>query len=177
MIKSKNYLREALGLTQEETAMLLRITKSQLAMFEIGQRDLPTKPMLKLINMYNYLQNKEQEKVKHIDQKSENSKIVKLLEVEIVKNKYKQSLLERKLTRLQSNHQKSLSTLQLVEYLETQLEESEKPSKDFTGVIRTKGLRVMDKNGLSVQKKLELKLNALQNYQKELEKELKQYKA
>ncbi|UOK41718.1 MULTISPECIES: helix-turn-helix domain-containing protein [Flavobacterium] len=176
MIKSKNYLRDALGLTQEETAMLLRVTKSQLAMFEIGQRDLPTKAMLKLITMHNYLQNKEQEKVQHIDQKSENSKIIKLLEVEIVKNKYKQALLERELARLKSNHQKSLSNLQLAEYLETQLEEGEKPGKEFIGVIRTKGLRGMDKNGLSAQKKLELKINALQKYQNELEKELKHYK-
>ncbi|ESU24864.1 hypothetical protein FEDK69T_04170 [Flavobacterium enshiense DK69] len=175
MVKSKN-LREALGLTQEETAMLLRVAKSHLAMFEIGQRDLPSKAMQKLATMHNYLQNKEQEKVLHIDKEYENAKIVQLLEVELVKNKYKQALIERELSRLQSNHQKSLSTLQLVEYFETQLEESEKPGKEFINMIRTKALRGMEKNGLSVQKKLELKLNALQKYQKELEKELKQYK-
>jgi cytoskeletal protein RodZ len=32
--------REALGITQEEAAQLLKIPKSILGMFEIGQRDL-----------------------------------------------------------------------------------------------------------------------------------------
>lgn len=175
MFKSKN-LREALGLTQEETAMLLRIAKSHLAMFEIGQRGLPTKAMLKLVTMYDYLQKNQQAKLSYTDLESENAKIVQHLEKELIYNRYKQALIERKLTRLHSEYQKCLSVLQLAEYLKTQLPEDEKPGKEFIEMIHRKGLNGIKKNGPAEQKKTELKLNALQKYQKELENELKQHK-
>ncbi len=175
MIKTNNF-REALGLTQEETAMLLRIGMSQLAMFEVGQRDLPAQAMLKLVKMHNYVQNKQQEELKHPFLKTEHVKITKILEDELIGNQLKQLALERKINDFKSKYQKSLSALQLVEYLETQVPNQEVYEKEFAEMIRAKAIRGIEKNGLTIQTKLNIKLNALRLHQKALEKELERYK-
>ena len=175
MIKAHNF-RQALGLTQEETAMVLRISISQLSMFEIGQRDLPVQTMIKLANMYNYVQNKQQEKFEHPVLKKEEARITTMLEKELYENQYQQLTLERKINVFKSKYQKALSTLQLADYLETQLEEVDTYEKELAGIIRCKALKGIEKNGLASQIKLNLKLSALQMHQKELQKELGQLK-
>lgn len=40
-MKSHNNLRELLGIKQDDLALLLKVTRSQLAMYESGKRDLP----------------------------------------------------------------------------------------------------------------------------------------
>lgn len=172
MIKPHKF-REALGLTQEETAMVLKIAISQLAMFETGKRDLPTAAILKLGTLYNYVQSKENEKPKDSALKAEAAKIAILLEEELLVNRHGQIQLERKISRLKNKYQKSVSALKLVECLETQFS---KPDKGLNEIIRLKAVKAAEKNGLLVQIKWDLKLKALQQYQKILQKELIRYK-
>lgn len=167
-----HHFREALGLTQEETAMLLRIPLSQLAMFEIGQRDLPTDAKLKLANMYHHVQNKQKEIAQLPALKVEEAKMIKIVEEELLVNQHEQVLIERKINTLKSKYQKSVSILQLVEYLETQLPKQEQYEKEFTAILRRKALKGIEKNGLPIQTPLNLKLTGLQLHQKELQREL-----
>ncbi|MFC7772686.1 helix-turn-helix domain-containing protein [Flavobacterium sp. GCM10027622] len=44
----KHPLRELLGITQNDLCLLLKVHKSQLAMFEIGKRNLPGQAITKL---------------------------------------------------------------------------------------------------------------------------------
>jgi transcriptional regulator with XRE-family HTH domain len=173
MIKASNF-REALGLTQEEVAMLLRISMSQLSMFEIGQRDLSSEAMLKLLNMYNYVQNKSHVSVENPILKEDTDKITLLLEKELKENQYEQMVLERKTHDFKRKYQKSISTLKLVEYLETQVANKEKYEKELVGILRKKALSGIEKNGVPIQVQWDLKLKALQFHQKELQKQLKQ---
>lgn len=175
MIKPHNF-REALGLTQEETAMLLKIPISQLAMFEIGRRDLPMEAKLKLVTMYNYVQKKQQEMFQHPSLKGEETKMAKIVAEELHVNQREQLIIERKINNLKSKFQKSVSTLQLADYLETQESEQEKYEKELPEILRHKALKGIEKNGMSTQIKWNLKLNALQLYEKELQKALKHYK-
>jgi len=42
-MRTHNEIRKSLGLTQEQMAMLLGVSRSQLAYYELGRRDLPPK--------------------------------------------------------------------------------------------------------------------------------------
>lgn len=175
IMETKDSIRKVLGVTQEEVAMLLRITKSQLGMYETGQRDLPIKAKLKLVAMWQYVHNKQEIQLPPPDIKVIHAKIIKI-EQQLVINEHKQLLLERKINRYKSRYEKSLSTLKLVEFIETQLPEDEKPSKELVSLIYQKALSGIEKNGLSVQKKCTIEKNRLQQHQKELRKDADQYK-
>jgi transcriptional regulator with XRE-family HTH domain len=57
-MKTTTIIREKLGLSQEILAFYLNITLSQLAMYEIGKRDLPTHALLKLAEIVLFLEKK-----------------------------------------------------------------------------------------------------------------------
>lgn len=175
MTKPK-YFRQGLGITQEEAAMLLKTTKSQIAMFELSLRELPSDKMLKLVTLYNHVQNKQLQKGTTEDIKAEIAKCIAMLERELKNNEAKIMLFNRELDYLKSKYQKSVSLLELVTYLENELPEKEKPSQEFTGMLRRKALKGIEKNGLSFQLKCEVAIKAAQLYQKELKKELERYK-
>lgn len=174
-MKTRDTIRKVLGVTQEEVAMLLRVTKSQLAMYETGQRDLPINAQLKLVAMWQYVHNKKEILVPLPDTKVIQAKIAKV-ERQLIINEHKQALLERKLNRHKSKYEKSLSTLKLIEFIETQLPEEEKPEKDLVALIYRKALIGIEKNGLPVQRKCTIEMDRLQQYQKELRKDADQYK-
>ncbi|MCG2611652.1 helix-turn-helix transcriptional regulator [Flavobacterium sp. SM15] len=175
MLKPNNF-RQTLGITQEEAAILLKTTKSQIAMFELGLRELPTAKMLKLVTLYNHVKNKQQDKSTVIDLKAETAKSILVVEQELKENELKLLLLNRELESYKAKYQKYSSTLELVAYLENEHPEKEQTSPDFTGILRRKAIKGMEKNGLSVQLKCELALKAAQHYHKELKKELERYK-
>lgn len=171
MTKAKDF-RSALGLTQEETAMLLQITQSQLAMFEIGQRDLPPNALLQLVQMYNHVNNKEQEKWKHPIVLDDNARIREMILQELRDNEHAQLLLQRKIDNLKKKCQKNLSALLLAEYLQSKPQEHENIDTELAEIIRRKAIEGIEKNGVPAQTKHTLKLTALQHYQKELQKKL-----
>lgn len=47
--------KDLFGVTQEELSMLLKITRSQLSMFELGKRDLPLAAKLQFIAMLKHV--------------------------------------------------------------------------------------------------------------------------
>ncbi|ESU18905.1 hypothetical protein FCR2A7T_23110 [Flavobacterium cauense R2A-7] len=175
MIRNKDF-RQTLGITQEEAAFLLKTTKSQIAMFELGLRELPVAKMHKLVTFYNHIQSKQQEKTGSIDDKKENAKCLAVLEQELKNSEIEVVLLNRELEQLKAKYQKSVSVMELVTYLETELPEKEKPSQDFIKVLRNKATRGIEKNGSAVQLKCELAIKTAQHYQKEIKKELERLK-
>ena len=47
-MKNKNNIRALTGMSQENLALLLQVSRSQIAMFETGKRNLPLQAMEKL---------------------------------------------------------------------------------------------------------------------------------
>ena len=170
-MKYASQYREALGLTQEELAQLLKIPKSMLGMFEIGQRDLPATIKLQLITLYNLVQ----EQHKPIDSNS-NKKIkeAELLNVtiktELLENEYKLQVLERKLEQCKIRFQKSEKQIKLVHILETQIRVEDRPPQDYINVLKSKAEKESKKYSLLEQTKLELKIKGLKSFRNELEK-------
>ncbi len=54
-MKNVNSLRQTLGLTQQRMAALIGVSRSLLAMYELGQRELPPKALIALSEMSRYV--------------------------------------------------------------------------------------------------------------------------
>lgn len=175
MITQRDY-REILGITQEEAALLLKTTKSQIALFELGLRLLPAAKMLKLVLMHNHVQKKQEEKAALTNDKTENAKCIAMLEYELESTEIECYKLKRELEKIQTKYQKSVSAGELALYLETELPEDEKPSKDFIQMLHHRAKSGIEKNGMAVQLKCELALKKALQYQKELKRELERFK-
>ena len=174
MIKPSNF-RQTLGITQEEAAILLKTTKSQIAMFELGLRELPTSKMLKLVTFYKHVIGKQQQTTALTDSKEGNNKCLAMLEQELKNSQVKILLLSRELERLKVKHQKNVAALELVALLETELPKKEQPSPEFIALLRRKALKGIEKNDVSVQLKCEIAIKSWQLYQRELKKELERF--
>jgi transcriptional regulator with XRE-family HTH domain len=96
MRKGKPTCKE-LGLKQEELAVLLNISKGQLAMFETGKRDLPIAAMQKLAPMLQFVQEESLKSGSAEVMKFQAADKKKVLAHLLKENQYKQKLLERKL--------------------------------------------------------------------------------
>lgn len=174
-MNNRRQIREVLGITQLDTAILIKTTKSLFSMFEIGQRDLPVKAQLKLVQMYEYVKNSPSEKILYHDLKNERDKTIAILEKELSGYELKILTEERELNRLQRNYQKGISTLLLVEYLKTKLSENEKPTETMIKWLHIKGLKAVSSNGLSLQIQKEIKIKSLQYEKNELLKTLEKF--
>lgn len=175
MITQRDY-REILGITQEEAALLLKTTKSQIALFELGLRLLPATKMLKLVLMHNHVQKKQEEKAALTNDKTENAKCIEMLEYELESTEIESYKLKRELEKIQAKYQKSVSAGELALYLETELPEDEKPSKDFIQMLHHRAKSGIEKYGKAAQLRCELKLKAQQQQQEVIKKELNRLK-
>ena len=166
--------REALGLTQDEAAQLLKIPKSLLGMFEIGQRDLASPIKLQLVTLYNFVQ-KKATATNPNHQANAVEELTLELKKELLETQYKQQVLEKKLATFHSKLKKSEKLLQFIHILETEVDKEAKPSQDFINVLRIKAEKEVIKFGITAQTKLELKIKGNKLYQKVLEEEVNKY--
>lgn len=155
---------ELLGMKQEDIAMLLRVTRSQWSMFELRKRDLPIGAKLKLAEMLGFLkllEHKQKGSFLHI--KIQETKRKKLLEVQKFNNKYQQIIVEKKIKAIEKKHEAAMNALSLVDFLETKAEESLKEKDMVLYFIKKNAEVAIEKNGLHVQAKHQLKFQALQH--------------
>ena len=163
---------KSLLLSQEEIALLLGVKRSQYAMFEIGQRELPTAALLKLSKLTNYAVNSTKGTKKELSfYKEQESKKKGALLMYLENNKLEQLQLEKKLKQLHNNYQQAARTIQFVTLFKEKEEITEREAVVLE-YIQNKALTILEKNGLDLQIKNQLKLNALLAHTKELEKEL-----
>ena len=170
-MKYASQYREALGLTQEELAQLLKIPKSMLGMFEIRQRDLPATIKLQLITLYNLVQEQQKPVASNSTKKLKEDQLLRVtVKNELLENQYKQQVLERKLEQCKTRFQKSEKQIKLVHILETQVRVEDRPSQDYINVLKRKAEKESKKYSVVEQTKLELKIKGLKSFRNELEK-------
>jgi transcriptional regulator with XRE-family HTH domain len=169
-MKDASQYREALGLTQEEMVLLLKIPKSKLGMFEIGQRDLPIATKTQLIALYNLVQEPQREPDVSAEEKKKYDEALGLqIKKELLENEYKLLVLERKLEQYKIKYQKYSKQKRLVNILENQVNEKQSFSKDMITVLKRKAERNLEQCSLLEQTKLEIKIKGHKSFQKELE--------
>ena len=151
-MKKDNAIRDLLGVSQEDLALLLNVTRSQLAMYESGKRDLPVAVKVKLASMLKLLHDSASQKaapephVKKQEQLSEN-----WIKEWVTINKIRQMALERKIKRIEKKYASNLTILKLMTQLEQQKDKNTNPDRELLKIIKTKAMVDLEKNGLHVQ--------------------------
>jgi transcriptional regulator with XRE-family HTH domain len=168
-----NHLRETLGLTQEELAILFNIPISLIAMYETNQRDLPTTVSLGMTQMIMHLLDKRKKEFMHPILKGENAKIISLLEDELRKNESHLLKCQKKIEDMKVKYEKAMANFHLAEYFETKAMENDTTSVKNSEFLLILAKTKLDQNGPLAQKKFTLQLETLKWQRNHLQEELK----
>lgn len=172
-MKKKNIFKESLLVSQEDMALLLQVNKSQWAMFEIGERDLPDDAKLKLAKLLAITTALPKEKEKMDQEILQEEKRNNLANKYIKDNYIKQLSTLRKLKTIQRKYHEALRTLHFVGLLQNDNEISTK-HQTVLQAISNKAQKTMERHGLHVQLGYEIKLESLEYEAKLLKKRLKE---
>jgi len=96
-MKTTNNLKAQLGLTQDEMALYLEVTRTQWSMYTIGKRKLPLSATEKLAELLQFLQEAPAEKNQNSVGMEKNAKITeRKLKNEVAKRELQKNLLSKK---------------------------------------------------------------------------------
>lgn len=166
-MKKLDNIRISLGITQEDLALLLKVTRSQLSLYEIGKRDLPVAAKVQLAEMLRYMQENTSKSVANTSlMEIQELQKKKALEQMLKNNQFKQLLLEKKIKAVEKKHATNLAALQLIEYLEKEAKKNKKPDNSLLKMIQTKAVSEFEKNGLALLTKYEIEKEVLQAEEK-----------
>ena len=161
-MKKTNSIRQQLGVTQENLALLLKVSRSQLSMYELGKRDLPVEAKKQLAEM---LQHAQKNSSKHTKSVTAEKKRIMLREKEIKRllasNQYKTLLVERKIKALEKKNQSNNNALDVVTFLEKQEKNKEIKNDLILKNIKNKALKKIEKEGLAQLIKYQIKKECL----------------
>lgn len=166
-MKKHDNIRDLLGITQEDLAALLKISRTQLSMYEIGKRELPSTAIIQLADMLRYLQEDASKSADTTSLLKEQAiQKEKALEEMRKENHFKQLVLEKKLNVLEKKHKANFSAFQLTKYLEKQDTENGKLESQLLKTIERKAFAELNKNGLAMITKYKIEKEVLQAEEK-----------
>lgn len=167
MIKNEN-IRDLFGITQEELAMLLSITRTQLAMYETSKRDIPLTAKQKLAELLTTLQkNKSISEYSNIIIEAEKKITKEWLKKEYKEIEYKALLLDRKINKVIQVREEAFKALEVVQYLESQKDNS------LAQLIKSRAINTLNRNSLQHFEELQLKKESFEMLKLQIEKKLK----
>ena len=161
-----------LGLKQEKLALLLNISKGQLAMFETGKRDLPIAAMQQLAPMLQFVQEESLKSGSAEMFKSQTEQKKKVLAQLLKENEYKQKLLERKLEIAEHKYQMNKTAMQLMQFLEKEATKKGDSPNGLVKVIERRAATELEQNSWEVVAKLQIQKEILLMEEKMLLKKL-----
>lgn len=160
MRKGKPICKE-LGIKQEELAMLLNISKGQLAMFETGKRDLPTDAMVLLAPMMQFVQEESLKSGSAEVLKFQTEQKKKVLGQLLKENQYKQKLLDRKLEIAEKKYQTNKTAIQLMQFLEKEATKKGDSPNGLLKIIEARAATELKKNNWELVAKLQIQKEVL----------------
>lgn len=171
-MKKDKIFKVPLLITQEEMAVLLGITRSQLTMYTSGYRDLSVKGKVKLQELIAVVKEVPFSEKAYPIPKKEN---IQALENLLVDNKLKQLKLQKKLVYAEERYQAALNTLHFVTNLEAKKSKIN-ANTTVLKVLKIKVNKVLSENGLPIQEIYKIKLEVLEHERKLFDKKLKAIK-
>jgi transcriptional regulator with XRE-family HTH domain len=114
----KETIRAMLGLTQQEMAMLLNVSRGQWSMYESNRRNLPLAASLRLGEIITYMLSPEGKAHKNLpDTDKEANEIKKGLEKRLKENNYQQQVITRKIAKAQQKLEQYSKAAKLMYFL------------------------------------------------------------
>lgn len=170
-MKKQQTIRELLGVTQQQMAMILKIHSSQWSMYESGKRDLPPAATIRLAEMLAYMHSAEAKGFNNVPQlaKQQNNTNQELEKV-VKENQYQLLVVTKKIAAMQKKHDAATKALQLLHFLSSGLE-NKTDAPDILKSIEARATKSLDNNGLLQLHLLRTKEISLQQ-QQELLKEI-----
>ena len=154
-------LRLSLGLTQQQLADMLGITRTQLSMAELNRRLLPTSALLRMGNLEIQItaqtSSRIEEELQRQSQKARN-----FLSAQILENNRLAAVTNIKLEKLRDQHKQFLKALQGVTNLLNNLEANDSTNNErlFLEIVEAGLLKKMDTCGIEQQTALQMKIEA-----------------
>ena len=172
-MKKSETLRNILGgITQEELAMLLGITRGQLSMHEIGRRDIPLPAKEKLADILTTLhKNKSISAYSNSIIKTEKKIAYEWLKKECKELEYKVLLLDRKIEKVMQVRKEAFKALEVVQYLESK--NAYPHEQSLAKTIKKRVEKTLKKQNLQHLYELQLKKETLEMLKLQIEKKLK----
>ncbi|MCL9805536.1 helix-turn-helix domain-containing protein [Flavobacterium amniphilum] len=171
-MEDKDTFKKLLGVTQEEIATILGITRSQWSMHEIGKRGLPLSAALEYTKMLQYVQENSLREIdlKYYSKEEDEKQILDQFNREIKKNEFKIHKLNKKIEETQLCNDDGLAALRIAEYLDTQPENERIAT--VKKLIRCKAMANLQKNK-ELLHKYNLNKQILQSRNEVFKKEMK----
>lgn len=170
-------LNELLGIPLIDIAIILKTTRTQLSMFELGQRDIPSKSKILLADILQFIQQeKENPKNNAAILREETVQNKSALETMLKKNKYEQYLLDKKFKATEKKRQKAFTALLLADYLEKNKDKDDVLLQNMDSNIRKIALSSLRKTNQALLTQLQIKKEVLQAEEKILLEHLKKEK-
>ena len=167
----RNDFRNILGMTQEELANMLGVTRSQLSMCELGKRDVSLAAKEKLAEVLTHLQtNKSIPEHSNKIMEVEKQQTQEWLQRELKEAAYRELLLDRKIETVLQVRKEAFKALDVVVYLEKQ---SEERLKSLAQSIKNRATNTLNKYSLQHLEALALKKEAHQMLKLKIEQKLK----
>ncbi|MGL2965604.1 helix-turn-helix domain-containing protein [Flavobacterium sp. XGLA_31] len=162
-MKRESTIRSILGVTQQDMAMLLKVSRSQWAMYELGKRDLPLAAKQLLGEMLQYVTGAKNTGKSLPQVARQEEKRLQLLERLLKENEYQQLRIARKIEALQKKYTAKVGVLHLVDFLTERVEKKAASEMSLLKHIANKAIQTLDKYNLSNLLKYELKQEVLQH--------------
>lgn len=162
-------IKNVLGLTQEEMAMLLGISISQWSMFKSGKRDIPLAAKQHLTTLLQAVQKEEVSKTTQQFLKAEQQKTNEKLKQDYLKVQLKQHRIEKEISTLENHRLECLAALEVVAYMEHQKEKT-----GLAASIKARALKSLNTHSLHKLEQLQLQKENLEIVKIKIEKKIKQ---
>ena len=168
-MKKKQNIRILLGMSQEDLALILQVSRSQIAMYELGKRSLPVDAMEKLTVMLSVVQNNtsiamSKDKISNFEQT--------FLKNKLLKNKHHQLIVEKRINALLKKQSAINASKQIISHLLNKNSNIKKNEIAFLKNIEAKTQNKTAQNNAVTLLQLELKKEILVFEEKLIQKKL-----
>lgn len=158
-----------LGFKQEELALILQVSRSQLSLYELGKRSLPLHAMEKLALLVSQLQNPAVENEQNKNTTEVDKKVVQQL---ILKNAHQQLIIEKKITALLKKQNANLVSHKIITNIMEKGKEWNKKEIASLKLIATNREKKIKENTSKTVFQLEIKKEVLKFEEKLLKEKL-----
>lgn len=159
-MKRTNQIRNLLGVSQEDMAMLVRVSRSQWSMFELGKRDLPLTAMQLLAELLHHVQAPELA-AKSLPHDEKQQAQQQQLEHLLKENEYQQLLTTKKINFIERKQANKVRILHVVNFLAAHSTKKGDFEANLLKAIANKATKALEVDGLAVLIKYQIKLEVL----------------
>jgi transcriptional regulator with XRE-family HTH domain len=161
-MKKRKYIREALNLTQEEMAMLLDISRSQWAHYEIGLKELSNKGLINESRASNFLASLDSNDLKNYPISATlDSEKSKFIANAIKKNELEIMACKRTIERLEKNYTAAIKLFKVTDFFLQSEVDSNMKHREAIKVLNEIAVKTLHQNGPKQLYKLEIRQKVL----------------